>query len=283
MVDQNPFKNVNAPQQVNDTRRRYITEETTNRAIDAAPDARWRLIIALSRFGGLRIPSELVKLRWDDIDWESGRIRVPQPKLEHLPGGSFRIMPLFPRLRPYLEEQFELAEPGSEFVISDRRTSNVNLRTQFQRILRRAMIEPWPRLFHNLRASFQTDVCEQFPAHVAATWCGNSLATAEKHYLTTTEDHFRRATAEGIGEREKVAQNPTQLMTARAGIEQNSGKCQENEKAASDAGAVSCGHIRVSVCHKRTYEYPLGESNPCFRTENPTSWATRRRGPVVVW
>ena len=64
-------------------------------------------------------------------------------------------MPLFPRLRPYLEEAFELAEPGSEFVISDRRTSNVNLRTQFQRILRRAMIEPWPRLFHNLRASFQ--------------------------------------------------------------------------------------------------------------------------------
>ena len=26
-------------------------------------------------------------------------------------------------------------------------------------------------------------------------------------------------------------------------------------------------------------EYPLGESNPCLRTENPMSWATRRRGP----
>src|SRR5262245_55925661 len=26
-------------------------------------------------------------------------------------------------------------------------------------------------------------------------------------------------------------------------------------------------------------EYPLGESNPCCRTENPESWATRRRGP----
>ena len=24
--------------------------------------------------------------------------------------------------------------------------------------------------------------------------------------------------------------------------------------------------------------YPLGESNPCYRTENPVSWATRRRG-----
>lgn len=27
-----------------------------------------------------------------------------------------------------------------------------------------------------------------------------------------------------------------------------------------------------------TYQYPLGESNPCLRTENPMSWATRRRG-----
>ena len=25
-------------------------------------------------------------------------------------------------------------------------------------------------------------------------------------------------------------------------------------------------------------QYPLGESNPCLRTENPMSWATRRRG-----
>jgi hypothetical protein len=25
-------------------------------------------------------------------------------------------------------------------------------------------------------------------------------------------------------------------------------------------------------------QYPLGESNPCSRTENPMSWATRRRG-----
>jgi hypothetical protein len=27
--------------------------------------------------------------------------------------------------------------------------------------------------------------------------------------------------------------------------------------------------------------YPLGESNPCSRTENPMSWATRRRGQTI--
>src|SRR5262245_42923425 len=29
-------------------------------------------------------------------------------------------------------------------------------------------------------------------------------------------------------------------------------------------------------------EYPQGESNPCFRTENPESWATRRWGPMAT-
>lgn len=95
----------------------------------------------------------------------------------------FDDTPLFPRLRRYLEDQQTLAKQGEEYVITGNRTANSNLRTQFQRILKRAMIKPWPRLFHNMRASFQTDVCEQFPVHVSAEWCGNSLAIAEKHYL----------------------------------------------------------------------------------------------------
>ena len=33
-------------------------------------------------------------------------------------------------------------------------------------------------------------------------------------------------------------------------------------------------HVRTRYCT----EHPLGESNPCLRTENPMSWATRRRG-----
>src|SRR5262249_15671020 len=37
--------------------------------------------------------------------------------------------------------------------------------------------------------------------------------------------------------------------------------------------ARRCERVRVNL-------YPQGESNPCFRTENPESWATRRWGPV---
>ena len=38
---------------------------------------------ALSRYGGLRCPSEHLALKWSDVDWDKSRIRVPSPKTEH--------------------------------------------------------------------------------------------------------------------------------------------------------------------------------------------------------
>ena len=59
-------------------------------------------------------------------------------------------MPIFPELRPYLEEVFDHAEPGSEYVITRYRKSNVNLRTQLLKIIGRAGLVPWPKLWQNL-------------------------------------------------------------------------------------------------------------------------------------
>ena len=60
---------------------------------------------------------------------------------------------MFPELRPHLLACFEQAEPGSVFVVARFRDARTNLRTQFQRIIRRAGLEPWPKLFQNLRSS----------------------------------------------------------------------------------------------------------------------------------
>ena len=74
------------------------------------------------------------------------------------------MVPLFPELRPILEEAFDLAPEGAVYVVERYREAsmgpkgwrNCNLRTQFERIINRAGVEPWPRLFHNLRASRET-------------------------------------------------------------------------------------------------------------------------------
>ena len=91
---------------------------------------------------------------------------VTSPKTEHHEGKESRLVPLFPELRPYLETAFDQAEAGSEFVIARRRDGNVNWRTQLERIIARAGLTPWPKLFQNLRSTRETELAETFPLHV---------------------------------------------------------------------------------------------------------------------
>ena len=161
LIDSNPFAEVGIQASMDPERKQFISLDSTTKLLDSAPDCNWRSIIALSRYGGLRCPSEVLSLRWQDIDWEAGRMRVISPKTEHHVGKESRVMPIFPELRPYLEEAFEAAPDGAVYVVGGNYRAasngaagwrNCNLRTQFERIIRRAGLEPWPRLFHNLRA-----------------------------------------------------------------------------------------------------------------------------------
>ncbi|MBN2023296.1 MAG: site-specific integrase, partial [Pirellulales bacterium] len=174
-------------------------------------DAQWRLLFALSRFGGLRCPSEHLGLRWRDVDWAGGRITVHSPKTEHHEGGASRQIPIFPELRPYLEEVWDQAEPGDEYVITRYRNDNANLRTQLERILYKAGLKPWPKLFQNLRSTRQTELAETYPMHVVCEWIGNSQAVAAKHYLQVTDEHFAHATRNPTPNRaRKAVRNPVQ-------------------------------------------------------------------------
>ncbi len=60
MIPSNPFEGVRAGAQTNRERLYYLTPEDAHKLIEAAPDADWRCIIALARFGGLRCPSEVL-------------------------------------------------------------------------------------------------------------------------------------------------------------------------------------------------------------------------------
>ena len=86
--------------------------------IAEGPDTEWKVIIALSRYGGLHCPSEHYALRWGDIDWHRSRIRVPCAKLEHREGHAFRIVLLLPELRGHSMKRFEETPEGTEYVIS---------------------------------------------------------------------------------------------------------------------------------------------------------------------
>jgi integrase len=145
--------------------------------------------VALSRYGGLRCPSEHLTLTWADVDWERKRIHVDSSKT------GPRWVPLFLELRPHLEVAYEQAPEGCFYVIASKRLdyNTKNLRTRFTKIVRRDGLTPWPKLFHNLRASRETELAAEYPLHVVCTWIGNSPAIAAKHYLQTTEADYERA------------------------------------------------------------------------------------------
>ena len=205
LIPENPFADLKSNVHGNPERFYFVTREEIGRVIEACPDADWRVIFALSRFGGLRCPSETLSLRWCDIDWQNNRMLVTSPKTEHHIGGESRLVPLFPELRPFLEDAFEQAADGTEFVVNRYRDRTQNLGTQGKRIVRKAGMTPWPKLFQNLRSTRETELSEQFPMHVVCAWIGNSQSVAAKHYLQVTREHFDRAVAEG-----EALQNPVQ-------------------------------------------------------------------------
>ncbi len=203
--------------------------------IDTAPDVEWKLIIALARFGGLRSPSETLALKWADVDWAGKRITIPSPKTERQ-AKPYRIVPLFPELRKYLEAAFDAAEPGTVYCVTRYRGADCNLRTQLLRIIRKAGLQPWERLFHNLRASRQTELTDEYPAHVVADWMGNSPEIADRHYLQTTEAIFAVPLPAAVAHRvvQQVVQQAAE--TAREDSQTQNAPSSEDEALQGVAG-----------------------------------------------
>ena len=223
VVGSNPFEFVRHRPGDASERRQYVPEADVMRVIEFAPTSTWKLLIALSRFGGLRVPSEALSLRWADIDWERQRITVPSPKTEHIAGRGYRVIPLFPVLRPYLDAAWAEAPEGAEYIIPEEVRNraqgpggwaNANLRTQLQKIIRRAGVESWSRLWHSMRASCESDLARRFPLAVVCKWLGNTQAVALRHYIDVTDDDFRKALEATESGNPKAAQKAAQQVTA---------------------------------------------------------------------
>ena len=185
-----PFVKVVAGDMSNEERAVYVSTDDIEKAIACAPDAEWRLLIALCRYAGLRCPSEVLRLRWQDVDFVAGTMTIRSTKTGR------RIMPILPELRAYLEDAFN---PEEERCISRYCESNANMRKGFLQILKKAGLKPWPRLFHNLRGSLESDLAERYPIHTVVKWLGNSEAVAMRHYLRQSPAVLADVTSQGLG------------------------------------------------------------------------------------
>lgn len=279
LIERNPFRKVK-PKASTRTNNVEVPIETVQHILKHC-DTTWSVIVALSRFGGLRCPSETLSLTWGHIDWENSRMNVPEPKVEHHEGRGIRAVPLFPDLRKYLEAAFEDAHignvppPRESFVVDkpayraaamrEGGWANANLRTQFLKILERAGVTPWARLFHSMRASRQTELERLFPRHVVCAWLGNSEDVAKRNYLLVTESDF--STAANAPELTKNAALNAALsgpkVALNAALQGPRNEHARNEKTPENTGENDCFSVLSGV--------PLMEDNGLeLRTRPPT-------------
>jgi len=172
-----------------------VSQEEYLKLLECCPCQEWRTILALVRYGGLRCPSEVMKLHWKDIDWNGNRFLVRSPKTEHHKGKGDRLVPLFPEVREELKKLFFLDKgKRNEFVINRYpERERANLGTQFARIVRKAGLPTIKRPYDNMRASRSNEIYADFGPFYESQWIGHSSKIAKDHYLSIRDEDFQRA------------------------------------------------------------------------------------------
>jgi len=202
LLKANPFDGLATTVRENLERRAFVEWSDILKVINVAPDAEWRAFIAFCRLIGPRVPSELAGLTWADVNFTTRRVVIRSPKTKHHGGAhAMRPVPLFPEVLPYLEDLASVVRPGvgvpmTAAVFPRAVDPAVNLRTQFNRLIVRAGLVPWEKLFVNLRSSRETELLAVYPAADVCRWMGHSPAVAARFYAQARPEIADRAATE---------------------------------------------------------------------------------------
>ena len=180
-----------------------VSAAVVRKIIAACPDHEFKFIVALSRWAGVRVPSEVLSLRWGDILWDSGagKMWIHSQKTKRYAGKEKRLVPIFPEVRPHLQHLWDSAKEGEEKIIVrhryyDKKTGmprNVDYSERLKRYCHLAGVLPWVKPWTNMRSTRETELKNEFGLETACNWIGNTPKVAREHYLQVTEDEFLRA------------------------------------------------------------------------------------------
>ncbi|MEM8866544.1 MAG: phage integrase SAM-like domain-containing protein [Planctomycetota bacterium] len=195
-IHENPFEAMVGWEDANPDRRYFVERETVDRLFAVSRPGALRLGLAMARYLGVRVASELRPLKWEWVDWDQQMITVLDWKRKRYPSKRYRHVPIFPELLPYLEEAWEAAPEGAEFIFSehDRKITNAAWYNRLEKLCLRAKVHTWERLWQNLRSTRETELLDQYPIHVVTSWIGNSPKVAIRNYGQVTKEHLARAT-----------------------------------------------------------------------------------------
>ena len=177
----NPFVGISGSAEVNLDRQVYVDRKTIYRVMEHCRDDHDRLLLALARFGGLRIPSEVRLLRFS-VFTENAILIHRDTKT------GAREVPLFGEIREIFDRI--QAGLGKDFKPSDLVFGNLgSFRMRIFVAIRAGGVEQWPKLFVNLRSSCITDMVERgYTEKTLDAIFGNSSVIRSRHYVQFRKD-----------------------------------------------------------------------------------------------
>ena len=152
------------------------------------------------------------------------------------------------------------------------------------RVVRRAGRQPWPRPFHNLRSSQESELLQDHPLHVVAKWMGHDVSIAAKHYAQVLPADFQKASGvntdrDGIRSARSsldatastpsyevvrtaalghsALQNPTYTGAVTRGNKGQHRKQTHENKPVSPVDSVRCGFLPQQLADGEGFEPPV--------------------------
>jgi hypothetical protein len=174
VISGNSFLGIRRGQRTNEERQYYVERSIINQVLSGCTDDLERLIIVLARYGGLRIPSEIRKLRYGDFTETLIKIHKDTKT-------GARDVPLF---REVKEIFGRLSGSPNDLIFSGFLTKDWGAWTMLADTIERIGLTRWPKLFVNLRSSCITDLAGMgYSEKTLDAIFGNSTEVRKSHYI----------------------------------------------------------------------------------------------------
>jgi integrase len=182
LIADNPARELST--KINVREKHFVPVGVAAKLIEIATPA-MAVAIAMSRFGGIRVPSELRSLTWDAVDWDRKRITICDHKRN-----TTRTIPLFPEIAAALARHPRDVPLCGDLIDG----SDSGMACRLLNLMAIAGVTPWRAPWHSMRATRETELIEQYGLATASQWVGNSAAVAMRSYAMVTDEHWRTAT-----------------------------------------------------------------------------------------
>ena len=193
LIEDNPFLDIAKNVKANKQRHFYISPDIATKLYQQINTPNDQLRFVLMYFLGLRCPSELNELCWNDFDFEEGMVEIRAKKLAYLDDDKhIRHCPFnFPEALPVIKKHYEARTSDNEKILPH--LTNENLRARVEKWCGKAGIDLWPDLLTNFRRTAITNACDLWPSHVVAAYFGHSEKISKKFYRMVTDHHSLKA------------------------------------------------------------------------------------------